>query len=577
MTRYPEEQICMHEVAKPFVRFAIQPDEDNMSKFTLKSRALAGTALALTIASAFSAPAHAQITGLYAGGATFPEKAYRDIMNCYGNTSGGELTAGLNAPPATCNAATAYRSNVEILYVGVGSGNGLDAFVGHNPSQYTKGTTTPDKPPVVGTTDLGSFYGTGVGSGWTASATGTNYPKVSFTGSDDPMTDARLHTYLTNGSTGGNAWGGLIQVPTMVGAVAVPYRPTPGTWNEHGKKPAGGLNSGLVDLSTNTLCGIYTGAITNWNDPAITADNQGQQLGSGTIHPLYRTQGSGTTFLFANALINQCSHTAHPVPASWQTGGGNASGVSNNNWFLNLANAAILPANFVGVSGSGGMKAATGNGSATQSPIDGAIGYVSTDFVLPVDSNGPKAANIQTFYTLLNGLAPVFKSPNFKAANLIMSTLKAPLSTASSCPTSAPNVYNDANPGGTSPFKSPDGVCSHNPLNWGLTNPAPTGTGAYPIGGFTFADIYTCYASASDVDAIRSTTAGSLGFWRWYFGSATENLGKPKAALNANGFAAVPGSWVSAAKKLISTDAKTKISTPGTTKTGCAGLAGAGA
>jgi len=90
-------------------------------------------------------------------------------------------------------------------------------------------------------------------------------------------------------------------------------------------------------------------------------------------------------------------------------------------------------------------------------------------------------------------------------------------------------------------------------------------------------DIYTCYASSADVTALVGTTAGHLGYLRWFFGSTTENGSLLKNSLNANGFTTVPGSWISGAKKLLTTDQKTKISTPGTVKTGCAGIVGAGA
>jgi ABC-type phosphate transport system substrate-binding protein len=545
-----------------------------MSKLALRSWSLGGTAIAFALATTVStAPAHAQITGLYGGGATFPEKVHRDNMNCYGNTSGGETTANLSSPPATCNAATPYRSNVEMLYVGVGSGNGLDALANHDPHMFTKGTRVPDNPPVVGTTDLGSFFGAGVGAGWVPAAAGPDFPKVSFTGSDDPFTTAKLATFNTHSAAG--HYGNLIQMPALTGAVTIGFKPAAGTWTEHGKKPAGGLNSSLVDFSTETWCGIYTGAITNWNDAAITHDNGNVQLGSGPITVVYRNDGSGTTFHFVNAFIHQCALTAHPVPASWQTSGGNASGVSNNNWFINLdpAHANLLPGNFVGAPGNGGIK-------ATVNATAGAVGYLSTDFVLPVDPTGPKSANLQTYYTLFNGLAPAFKAASFKSANLIMSTIKAPLSTAASCPTpTVPGAFDELNPGGSGPsaYKSPDGICAHNPLNWGVANPTPLASGAFPIGGFTFYDLYTCYASAADVSAIAGTTAGALGYFRWYFGSATENGGKVKAALNANGFAAVPGSWSGAAKKLIATDKKTKIGTPGQANTGCSALVGGGA
>jgi hypothetical protein len=47
-----------------------------------------------------------------------------------------------------------------------------------------------------------------------------------------------------------------------------------------------------------------------------------------------------------------------------------------------------------------------------------------------------------------------------------------------------------------------------------------------------------------------------------------------KTELNRNGFSALPGSWVGAIKKLLTTDQKTKIGIPGQLKTGCATVSG---
>ena len=105
-------------------------------------------------------------------------------------------------------------------------------------------------------------------------------------------------------------------------------------------------------------------------------------------------------------------------------------------------------------------------------------------------------------------------------------------------------------------------------------SPLPSSTAAYPIGGFTFIDTYTCYASATDVDAIAGKTVGALGLWNWYFSSPTLNASIVKTQLAANGFSVVPGSWLGGAKKLMTTDAKTKISVAGTAKTPCATTVG---
>ena len=51
-------------------------------------------------------------------------------------------------------------------------------------------------------------------------------------------------------------------------------------------------------LSGETLAKIFTNEITNWNDPAITADNNGRAFPSLPITPVVRSDGSGTTAQF---------------------------------------------------------------------------------------------------------------------------------------------------------------------------------------------------------------------------------------------------------------------------------------
>jgi phosphate transport system substrate-binding protein len=51
-------------------------------------------------------------------------------------------------------------------------------------------------------------------------------------------------------------------------------------------------------LSGETLAKIFTNKITNWNDPAITADNNGRSFPDKKIVPVVRSDGSGTTAQF---------------------------------------------------------------------------------------------------------------------------------------------------------------------------------------------------------------------------------------------------------------------------------------
>lgn len=528
----------------------------------LTSKLLGGVAVAI-VASAICAPAQAQ-TVLYSGGGTLAEKVYRDIFNCYGGTDGGAFSTGLVGAPAGCNAASPYRGSVLQSYVGVGSGNGKAAFRTHDASHFTDGNRKADAVPVPASATTGALYGTGTGATWVANSNDSGpFPAtVSFVGSDDPLTASDLATYLT--TSGGTAldnahagnFGAPIQVPGLITAIAVPFHQT-ATWTEKNKAPSGGSSG--VYLSTDNLCGIFTGNITNWNDNRFKADNKGVQLGDGPITVIYRGDGSGSTFLFSNALINQCASTAYPIPAGWQSAAGNTPGVGGNSFFINVKTAGLLPANFVAASGSGTVK------STIHSTV-GAIGYLSPDFVLPIDTtNSDKAANLQVFDTnpvsprYLPGAKAKFLPPTAKAATAIVAKLKPPVNKAASCPV------------GTAVGQSPDGNCAHYALNWGVTAPAPVGTAAYPIGGFTFIDTYTCYAT--DADAMAGSTAGALGLFRWYFGSAAENAAIVKTELTNNGFGIIPGAWLSGVKKLISTDTVSKINAAGTGN--CVGKSGA--
>ena len=122
---------------------------------------------------ALAAPAQsAPSKFLFAGGATFPEKTYRDIMNCYGVHSGTDTEIGLTSH--TCNTTDkgfkgSYTTDVQVLYAGVGSGNGRKALRNHtagNPGGLTDGGTLPDSVPVPSTADSGAHYGTATGDAW---------------------------------------------------------------------------------------------------------------------------------------------------------------------------------------------------------------------------------------------------------------------------------------------------------------------------------------------------------------------------------------------------------------------------
>jgi phosphate transport system substrate-binding protein len=70
-------------------------------------------------------------------------------------------------------------------------------------------------------------------------------------------------------------------------------------------------------LSGETIAKIFTNQITNWNDPAITKDNNGHALPSLTIHPVVRSDGSGTTAQFTLWM-------AKTAPSIWKAYSGSS-------------------------------------------------------------------------------------------------------------------------------------------------------------------------------------------------------------------------------------------------------------
>ncbi len=82
-----------------------------------------------------------------------------------------------------------------------------------------------------------------------------------------------------------------------------------------------------LNLSPETLAGIFAGDITKWNDEAIVADNPNADLPNETITPVHRSDESGTTGNFTNYLSQVAGDvwTAGEVE-TWPTEAGGEGG-----------------------------------------------------------------------------------------------------------------------------------------------------------------------------------------------------------------------------------------------------------
>lgn len=151
---------------------------------------------------------------------------------------------------------------------------------------------------------------------------------IDFGASDKPLPPAEL------------AQSGLAQFPIVIGGVVPVVN-------------IEGVGPGRLRLDGDTLARIYLGAITQWNDPAIVALNPGANLPAEPISVVHRSDGSGTTFNFADYLSK--------VSADWKSKVGEGTAVQ---W----------P---VGVGGKGNEGVA-----AYVRQIRNSIGYVELEYAL---------------------------------------------------------------------------------------------------------------------------------------------------------------------------------------------------
>ena len=82
---------------------------------------------------------------------------------------------------------------------------------------------------------------------------------------------------------------GLVQFPAIMGGVVPVVK-------------IAGIAPGQLKFTGALLADIYLGKVTKWNDPAIAKLNAGVKLPDQAITVVYRSDGSGTTFLWTNYL-----------------------------------------------------------------------------------------------------------------------------------------------------------------------------------------------------------------------------------------------------------------------------------
>jgi phosphate transport system substrate-binding protein len=266
---------------------------------------------------------------------------------------------------ALAAATTASAKRADVTLTGAGS-----SFVFPLVSTWT--------PALGGAFGYDITYGP-VGSGAGISAISNR--TVDFGASDAPMTPEQF-----------DACKSCVQIPWALSATSVAYNIPGAPVHMH--------------LSGKVLAGIYLGKITSWNDPAIKALNKGWNAPDLKITPVYRSDGSGTTFNFTDYLST--------VSPEFKSKVGNATQVS-------------FPTG-VGARGSAGV-------AGVVKQTDGAVTYVDVAYSL---------ANKLRFAAIQNA-AGKYTYPGLRAIAAAAATVKkVPAGNALSIvqpPKSSPTAY----------------------------------------------------------------------------------------------------------------------------------------
>lgn len=205
---------------------------------------------------------------------------------------------------------------------------------------------------------------------------------VDFGASDAPLTADQAQ-----------ACKGCLQIPWALAATAVAYH-------------ANGVPNGL-HLTGGVVADIYLGKITSWNDPAIARLNPGVKLPGTHITVVYRSDGSGDSFVFSSYLS--------AVSAKWKTTYG----------------ASTQPAFPTG----SGAKGNSGVAAAIQA-TDGAIGYVAAAYIGADKLDAAPLQNAAGRYVGASaaGIAAAARAMTSFAADGSISLVNPPASAAAAYP-----------------------------------------------------------------------------------------------------------------------------------------------
>jgi ABC-type phosphate transport system substrate-binding protein len=458
-------------------------------------------------------------------------------------------------------------------------------------------------------------------------ATVASLTTVSFTFS--PTTWASAATNATSTVTVGTTtqvaaystatYGQPIQIPAFEVNVAIPVNVNSTSFQINSQVTSGGtiVTGGAIQLTEAQLCAVFSGLVTDWSDTStdipyanqngpldttttpptqltqkfsaanISSAHPGSQAYSSTSLPIkvvYRTDGSGTSFILTNYLKAVCPlldpNGTYKYAAIF--GASNLPNTTFANLITNVnanrTNGSTITGAWVGASGSGGVAAGVNNDTTNA----GNIGYVSADFTKPyaIASTAPYSASLQDENQRINGVTLpsttvaglTFVPPTPASADLAWSDtrLQAPAATW---------TYNDYNIYGNTFTTTTQGGVNVTGLS---VLPLNNVAGAYPLSGTTFMALYSCYNVQSDSARVTNLR----NFLNWYINGADSGASNYDADVAAvvqnNGFHLVPVNYAqNIVNQYLTTTSSSLIKAAaggvGGNSQGCSGVTGGAA
>jgi phosphate transport system substrate-binding protein len=297
-------------------------------------------------------------------------------------------------------------------------------------------------------------------------------------------------------------------IPATAGPVAIAYRFD--GLKQKVSATSTRTTTATLRLNGEVLCGIYSGSITNWNDPKIKALNPLiTNLGTSRITVNGRSDGSGTTFIFA-------SYLGKSATAAQKNCGYESNFVSNQNTAFSATAGTFKPVNTAPGTFYNAMRTAKGaraiiggdgnaGVAANIAATNRSIGYVELSFAA---ATGLKTAALET------------KSKFTSGANRGKFNYVLPSSTSATAALTA-------------------AVATEDPINPSTSYVQPVfaaGTSSYPIVGYSWLLVYKNWVTGTGL-ASKAQVQGLIAFLNW---ALTTGQSKLYVSDGIVGYAALP-------------------------------------